>query len=148
MNVYVLIKNEEGFRASPYLCSEGYPTVGYGHRIGPKGAALEDYDFTMPEPVADEWLRHHIDSIVDSLSACAWYEKADEVRQAAFVSMAYQMGFAGVMKFRKMIAAACLPDWDEAADQALDSRWAKQTPARAHRTAEMIRTGSWPAGLS
>lgn len=148
MNVYVLIKNEEGFRTSPYLCSEDYPTVGYGQRIGPKGAALEDYDFAMPERVANEWLRYHIDSIVDGLSACDWYAKADEVRQAAFVSMVYQMGFAGVMKFRKMIAAAYRFDWDEAANQALDSRWAKQTPVRAHRTAEMIRTGRWPVSLS
>ncbi len=28
-----LLKREEGYRALPYLCPAGYPTIGYGHRI-------------------------------------------------------------------------------------------------------------------
>ena len=34
-------------------------------------------------------------------------------------------------------------DWDKAADEMLDSKWAKNdSPARAKRTAQMMRTGS------
>lgn len=28
-----LVKEAESFRAEPYLCPAGYPTIGYGHRI-------------------------------------------------------------------------------------------------------------------
>ena len=38
-NITSLLQYEEGFREKPYVCSEGYPTVGTGIRIGPKGAA-------------------------------------------------------------------------------------------------------------
>ena len=56
--------------------------------------------------------------------------------------MAYQMGVDGLFKFKKMIAALGKGDWNEAAHQALDSRWAKQTPARAERHAAVIANGN------
>ena len=55
--------------------------------------------------------------------------------------MAYQIGVNGLLKFKKMISAIEFGDWEEAERQALDSKWAKQTPARAHRHAKVIRTG-------
>jgi len=45
--------------------------------------------------------------------------------------MIYQMGFAGVSKFKMMIAALQQNNFVEAGRQMLDSRWAKQTPNRA-----------------
>ena len=55
--------------------------------------------------------------------------------------MAYQMGVTGLSKFKNMLTAVELGDFDEAANQALDSRWARQTPERATRHAEMLRVG-------
>jgi len=31
-----MLAKEEGFRAKPYYCSENYPTIGYGEKIGDK----------------------------------------------------------------------------------------------------------------
>ena len=53
--------------------------------------------------------------------------------------MCYQMGLAGVLRFRKMIQALNRNDYGKAADEALDSLWAEQTPNRAKRVAEWIR---------
>lgn len=44
-----MLKKEEGFRAKPYLCSEGYPTIGYGEKIGDKYEALPNIETTEPE---------------------------------------------------------------------------------------------------
>jgi len=33
-------------------------------------------------------------------------------------------------------------DWNRAAVEMLDSKWARQTPARAKEAAEMMRTGA------
>jgi lysozyme len=47
------------------------------------------------------------------------------------------------MKFSNMWDAIEDEDWDEASDQMLDSRWAKQVGRRAHRLADAMRTGEW-----
>ncbi len=58
--------------------------------------------------------------------------------------MAFQLGVNGVANFKKMIAALIARDYAAAAREMLDSNWAKvQTPARAQRMAEMMRTGVW-----
>ena len=42
-----------------------------------------------------------------------------------------------------MIRAVELSEWEEAAKEALDSRWADQTPRRAKAVARILKTGSW-----
>ncbi len=36
MNLLDVLQFEEGFRAKAYHCSEGYPTIGIGTKLGPK----------------------------------------------------------------------------------------------------------------
>jgi lysozyme len=55
--------------------------------------------------------------------------------------MMYQMGEQGLFEFRRMWTALDKLDFELAAQEALDSVWAKQTPDRAERIAEVIRTG-------
>ena len=59
----------------------------------------------------------------------------------ALREMAYQMGVPRVMGFKRMLAALERKDWQRAADEALDSRWAEQTPARAQRVALKMHGG-------
>lgn len=147
MSEYALkiIATEEGFEPRPYLCSEGYPTVGYGQKIGKKDADLKMFDFEMPEVVASVWMQQNIDSMLDKMESdddiAAALESCNEVRESVLISMAYQMGVTGLSNFKNMLTAVELGDFDEAANQALDSRWARQTPERADRHAEMLRTG-------
>ncbi len=55
--------------------------------------------------------------------------------------MAFNLGMAGLLKFQKMITAIGCMDYGGAADEMLDSRWARQVGRRAQRLAEMMRTG-------
>ncbi|WP_414717526.1 hypothetical protein [Steroidobacter sp.] len=57
--------------------------------------------------------------------------------------MAYQLGTNGVTNFKRMCAALRIRDYSAAAIEMLDSTWAKQTPARAKRMAEIMRTEEW-----
>ena len=53
--------------------------------------------------------------------------------------MCFQMGLAGFCKFKKDISNMQDKNWKVAADEMLDSLWAKQTPARANRLADIVR---------
>lgn len=75
-----------------------------------------------------------------------FYAKLDAVRQRALLNMAFQLGVAGLLDFKQMLAALAKGLYQAAAKEALDSDWAKlQTPARAKRVAYMIETGKTPA---
>ena len=49
------------------------------------------------------------------------------------------MGVSGVSKFKKALHAMQMFQWKLAADELLDSRWAKQTPNRAKELSNIIR---------
>ena len=56
------------------------------------------------------------------------------------IEMSFQMGIRGVSKFRKMLVAMEKADWEEAAKEMLDSKWAKKdSPQRANRLADIVR---------
>lgn len=133
---------EEGFREEPYYCSEGYPTIGIGQRIGPKSEPLEKYGFTCPLPVAQTWLRETVLDLNQRLTKYRCYSSSNPARQAVLISMAYQLGLSGLLKFKRMIAAIEKADWSEAKKEGLDSRWAKQTPSRANRHMDVMMNGT------
>lgn len=132
-----ILRIEEGFRDKPYNCLEGYPTVGFGRVIGKKGDQLPNITVTLPDEV--QHLRRRIATIDRMIPEII--TQLDEVRAAVIVSMAYQIGVVGLRKFRFFLQAVKEENWQLASDHMLDSRWAKQTPARADRHAEMMRTG-------
>ena len=44
-----IIKKHEGFRAHPYRCPAGYPTIGYGNRFYPDGREVTMNDREITE---------------------------------------------------------------------------------------------------
>lgn len=142
-----LIEYEEGWREKPYFCSEGYPTIGFGFKIGPKGAPLSNYQFKVTKPVGEVWLLELLSEferdmlkyshVSDALVAC------NEARKAVLVSMAYQMGVDGLAAFKNTLRAVSEGRWADAKAGMLNSKWAKQTPARAARHADQMLTGEW-----
>lgn len=135
-----ILKFEEGFSNKPYYCSEGYPTIGIGQKIGPKNHPLHNYSFQCPAPVAESWCSVEVERLSKLLSKYDWYKNCSQNRKAILISMAYQMGINGLLKFKRMLAAMNNEDWDVAYMEGLDSVWAKQTPKRAKRQMQALRS--------
>jgi lysozyme len=57
------------------------------------------------------------------------------------INMAFNLGVYRLGKFHKMRQAVYSSDWNRAADEMLDSRWAQQVGERAQRLAQMMREG-------
>lgn len=133
-----ILKAEEGFRSQPYHCTTGWPTIGYGRVIGKCGDPLPD--ITVSEDDELILLEQRIERTQRAI--CDLLEGLDQPRRAVMISMAYQLGVAGLRGFRYFLASIKNREWEMARDHMLDSRWAKQTPNRARRHAEVILTGS------
>lgn len=148
-SIYTLIRFEEGWRPKPYLCTEEYPSVGFGFRIGPKGADIKLYQFTLPVRAGEAWLdslianleveMRRVPQLAMALQTCA----GDPARIAVLQSMAYQMGVQGLAAFKNTLQAVIERRWNDTAAGMLNSRWARQTPERAQRHAQQMRTGLW-----
>lgn len=146
-DIIKLLNYEEGYSETPYYCSAGYPTIGIGQRIGPKGAPLKLYEFTVSKALAAVWLAEKIKETLDDMDNYPNIKAAMAVcnaaRQAVLISMAYQMGAEGLSKFANTLKAVTEKRWSDAAAGMLNSAWAKQTPNRAKRHAQQMLTGEW-----
>ena len=133
MNLSDRIKAHEGCRLRPYKDSEGILTVGYGRN-------LESVPFSESE--VDLMFSHDLKRAKTGAESIYVYEHLNEVRQGVLIEMVFQMGVTGVGKFKKFLSAALQCQWDVARDEMLDSKWAKQTPARASRLASIFKRGT------
>mgnify|MGYP000335987309 CR=1 FL=1 len=128
------IKKHEGFVEHVYKCTEGFDTIAYGFAIK---------DLEIPEHIAEELLILKLEKLQRNANArFKWLEDMPQEVQAVILNMCYQLGITGVSKFRKAISAFQEGDWHEAADEMLDSLWARQTPNRATELSNIIRSQS------
>lgn len=136
---------EEGYRAEPYYCSEGYPTIGIGTRIGPKGAALVNYQMHWSKEIAKAHLREEVKAISDKIDGYPWFRQCNGPRRAVLVSMAYQMGVSGLLGFRNTLRLIEEGNFAAGGRGMRASKWYKQTPARAERHARVMESGTFDA---
>lgn len=127
------LKRDEGFVPYAYTDSLGYLTIGYGTLIDKRGGGL-------PEDICDELLTRHIEeNIIKLNNQLPWLKKHPENVQRAVANMAYQLGISGLLKFKTTLRLIEQKRYNEAADNALLSLWARQTPERASRVTNLIR---------
>lgn len=130
------IERHEGYRQFVYTDSLGHPTVGIGRALDTRGVTHDEARYLLENDIAQETAAIRV--------ALPWVSSLDETRFGVLVEMAFQLGTEGVMKFHQALGAMARGDWDAAADQMLDSEWAKQTPARAQELAQIMRSGIAP----
>ena len=142
--VYEEISADEGKVLHAYLCSEHHKTVGIGHKVLETDAEndLDIYgigaDVTDDQRISeDRCYALFQEDVQISIGGCQkiydnWEELPEEM-QHVLVNMAFQLGQRGLSKFKNFKTAIEDYQWQRAAEEMLDSRWAKQTPARAQR---------------
>ena len=128
-----LLLAHEGKVNHAYQDHLGYWTIGVGRLIDQrKGGGLSDAE-------VDYLLENDIDRIVEQLEhTLPYWDELPERVQVALASMAFQMGVAGLFGFRRMLGHIENKNWTEASREALNSKWANQTPSRSSEIAEMI----------
>ena len=150
MSVTKVLKFEEGFRSKPYLCSEGYVTIGLGTKLhNDLGLDPIDFPLRIDLSTAEGLLSTDVATIYNRLNHPTYvyinsvFKKLSLSRREILISMMYQMGVSGVAGFKKMWLALEDGKYEEATVEMMDSRWARQTPARARRHAIVMESDSF-----
>lgn len=127
--------DHEGLELSLYKCTGDKWTIGVGRNLDDRGITEDEARYLLKNDIAivEEELLRVKPSVAD----------LDGVRQRILVDMGFNLGIPTLVKFQNMWTAIEDEDWIEAAEQMLDSRWAKQVGRRAIRLADAMRTGEW-----
>lgn len=130
------IYRDEGKISYAYQDSLGYLTIGVGRLIDRrKGGGLSNDEI-------DYLLENDIDRVyTDVRNNIPWFDDLTDARQRALCNMCFQLGIGGLLKFKITLGLMRAGKFDEAAQNALKSKWAAQTPQRAKRIAKMIQEG-------
>ena len=127
------LSHEEGFVPHVYDDHLGYATIGIGRLVDKrKGGGITEEE-------AHLLLANDLERIESKLNdRLPWWTNLSTTRQTVLLSMAFQMGIAGLMKFNRTLEHIRLGRWELAARHMQLSRWARQTPGRAARLAHAM----------
>ena len=130
-----MVKRHEGLKNNIYLDTVGVPTGGWGHafHVGselPFDVCLRLFNHDFGNAIKDiEFIKKKFGLDING------------VREGVLIDMAFQLGRARLLEFKKMLAALIIEDYDEAAAQILDSKAAKQCPSRYKELSILMKKG-------
>lgn len=131
-SIYEQLRAHEGERLFPYRCTSGKLTIGIGRNLDDKGISVEESAIM---------LRNDITECVEDLEQIfPDFHRFTILRRRALTDMRFNLGPQGFRKFKGMIAAIEKDDWDDAANHALNSLWARQVqPTRVETITKQLR---------
>ena len=138
-----LVKEAEGFSAVPYYCPSNRLTQGYGRNLEVHPLTEEEklelnQDGTVSEFIASKWALKELQECEEKLMSNIIYQKQTEVRKAVLLDMCFNIGYSGLMKFKKMWFALGNKDYPSASREMKDSSWYTQVGNRGKRNVEIM----------
>lgn len=127
---------DEGLRLTPYLDTTGHLSIGCGRNLSAVG---------ISEREAEILLVHDVDRVeAEVRAALPWaFTQLTDPRLAVLLNMAFNLGTRGLLSFRRTLASIEAGAYARAADEMLESKWARQVGDRALRLSVQMRTGRW-----
>lgn len=132
---FVVYDDANGQPIVPGTLVKGHPTIGYGRALDVGGLSMAEALFLLHSGEADMWAQ--------VTAALPWALTLDDVRQAALLSMTYNLGVQGLLGFPKTLACMQKADWAGTVANLKQSKWWNQVGQRAQRIANMFLTGQW-----
>lgn len=129
------LKRHEGCVLHAYQDHLGFWTIGIGRLIDKRrggGLTQEEAEYLLDNDIGRKWNELH--------KQLPYFIHLPEQVQRALTNMAFQMGVPGLLKFKNTLRLIQAGRYWEAADNAMKSKWATQTPKRAEEVTSWIRS--------
>jgi len=135
------VKLSEGFRDHIYKDTEGFATIGWGHKVVHEDNFEEGKTYTKEElqEVFDKDLNKAI-GLARQLMEENNVRDLPTTAQHTITEMCFQLGKSGVSKFRNMWNALQNRDFNTASLEMLDSKWNRQTPNRCKKLSDQMKS--------
>ena len=127
----------EGLRLNPYRCPTGKLTIGVGRNIEDRGITEAEAMVMLENDIAGA--RADVDMLLEQFQIDKW--RLNQARQNALINMAFNIGRRQLSGFKKMFAAIKDGNFDLAAAEMLDSKYAADVGQRAVELANQLSSG-------
>ena len=132
---------DEGCVYEIYNDHLGYATFGIGHLVTESDP---EQGQSLGTPVSSDRVAEAFESDIQSvLRDCnilySDFDDLPEEAQQVIANMMFNLGRPRLSKFAGMKRGVDARDWNQAADEMVDSRWYRQVGARAERLVERMR---------
>ena len=134
-----LIK-DEGYEYGIYEDHLGFATFGVGHLILDTD---KEFGQAVGTPVSEErileCLMNDIDVVCSELDRnMPWWKELNDNKQRVLANMCFNLGRPRLSNFKKFLAALESDDYEKAAVEMMDSKWATQVGNRAVRLRDRV----------
>lgn len=132
------LRRDEGEKLHCYKDHLGYATIGVGRLIDQRrggGITKEESAYLLANDI-----NKRRDEIFRKLP---WTKTLSPARFGVLLNMSFQMGVDGLLGFKKTLEMIQKGQYTQAAKGMMNSKWARQTPARALRLSIQMRTDQW-----
>ena len=129
------LEYDEGCKYEIYLDHLGLPTFGIGHLVTEDDPEHgQEVGTTVSEERVIEVFEKDVQVTIDECKKLYddWLDLPEEV-QLIIANMMFNMGRPRLSQFKGMKAGIDARDWNQAADEMVDSKWYRQVTNRADR---------------
>jgi lysozyme len=127
------LRIDEGERNMLYRDSVGKWTGGVGRNFSDRPMSPSLIKFMLDEDIV--FVCNDLDRNIP------WWRDLCDARQNVLANMCFNMGWPKLAGFKKFLAVLQAKQYDKAADEMMNSTWAKQVGERAKRLEIMMRAG-------
>ena len=125
------LKSREGSRNKVYLDSLGKPTVGIGHLLTNEERKKYKVGDIVPQNILDNWLEQDSNKAWEAALTQAKELGINDIKFIeSLASVNFQLGINWFKEHKKTWSYLKQKDYSNAADEAANSTWFKQTPVR------------------
>lgn len=129
----IQLELDEGKRAHIYRDTVGKITGGIGRNLSDRAFSEDEIALMLKNDIAI--IERDLDSNLP------WWRGMCDARQNVLANMAFNVGINRLLGFKNALSAMQNAKYDKAADELLDSDWARQVSNRAMRLAAVMRKG-------
>jgi lysozyme len=143
------LRRDEGVRYVKYKDSKNIDTTGVGHNLEAEPLPA-GWKFPLNDTQVNSLLDDDLQDVFHDLDRnLPWWTELSDVRMRVLANLCFNMGINRLLGFKKALIAMRQGKFSIAADEMLDSKWAREDvgigtpakPGRALRLANMMRTG-------
>lgn len=125
---------DEGYRERLYKDSRGILTIGVGHNLEASGLCRTAIFAQLDHDIQEK-------AVAPLDRTLPWWRNTPEVVQQVLIELCFNLGIAGLLKFKRTLAYVQELRYTEAAHELEHSQpWAAQVGKRANRLADLLRS--------
>lgn len=130
-----ILKRHEGVKDKPYMCTAGKLTIGVGRNLTDVGLSQDEIEYLLNNDINK--------TIAFLKKSYPWFDGLNDARKLAMIDLGFNLGQGRLAGFTKALVAMAQGRYVDAANEFLDSNYAKQVKSRAKTVANAIATGVW-----